>query len=57
MERSTGHGVNSAWTARLTALKGRPAAHVTTCGAAQQFPINECLSPVFRTLRQAAHQK
>ena len=39
MERSTEHGVNSAWAARLTTLKGRPAAHVTTCGAAQQFPI------------------
>ena len=57
MGRSTEHGVNSAWTARLTALKGRPAAPNTTWRAAQQFPINECLSPVFRTLRQAAPQK
>ena len=55
--RSTEHGVNSAWTARLTALKGRPAAHVTTCGAAPQSPINASVSPALMTLRRAAHQK
>ena len=57
MGLSTEHGVNSAWAARRTALKGRPAAHVTTCGAAPQSPINASVSPALMTLRRTAHQK
>ena len=57
MGRSTGHGVNSAWTARLAALKGRTAAPTPTCGAAPQSPINASVSPALMTLRQAAHTK
>ena len=57
MGLSTEHGVNSSWAARQTALKGRPAAHVTTCGAAPQSPINASVSPALMTLRQAAHTK